>query len=393
MDFDVAEQGHQHAQHGQRHRQDARVDGARQVGSLAFQQEVAEREEGHHRQEGDGVHPRQRPQLAVGDEQHRQAQQKERDENDVVAAPRVHLQEELRQDAVEGHAVHQAAHAHEAREHGPAEHGDGIDGDERAQPGAAGHHAHVGEQRFGMLAHGGQRQHRNGQKGNERVEHRDHHPHVAQSFLKHAPRLLLHEVGRAFEARDAQHGRAEPEEQRRGEAATGNGRAEVFHQHAQAIVEQKPARGQHQRGERNQVGDEDGNGHLSRLRNAHDGEHQEQAQQADGGQDDGQAVHQRVQVVHGLGGRNHGRGHVGEDGEAGRDGSVALARGIQQHVVGAAVQGQGAHHFAVYFAEQKQHRAHHQQRHPGVLPGVGDGQRRDVQAGGGNIVAADGGSF
>ena len=55
--------------------------------------------------------------------------------------------EELRQAAVERHALREADDADVGRQHGAAEHDGGVDRDPDAEPLAAGHAAHLAQQR------------------------------------------------------------------------------------------------------------------------------------------------------------------------------------------------------------------------------------------------------
>ena len=61
-------------------------------------------------------------------------------------------------------------------------------------------------------------------------------------------------------------------------------------------------------------------------------------------------------------GDDRGR-HVGKDGQAGGHGSAKLAGGVQERVVGAAVQRQRAHHFGVDGSVELQDQRNNQERH------------------------------
>ena len=99
------------------------------------------------------------------------------------------------------------------------------------------------------------------------------------------------------------------------------------------------------------------------------------------------------QIMHRLVGRNDGGGHIGKQRKSSRPGSHFFARGVEQSVVGAPVQGQGTHHFAVYFAEQIQDKNHNKQRNPRIFAGKSNGQCRNVEHRRTDVVSTDGRGF
>ena len=111
-----------------------------------------------------------------------------------------------------------------------------------------------------------------------------------------------------------------------------------------------------------QVRQEDPDRHLGTLGDPHDRQDHEDRQQSDGGGDLGQPIPDRANVVNRLDGRDDRGGHVGEQCQAGGNRRPGLAGGVQQGVVGTAVEWQGAHDLGIDLAEQEQHRRDDQQR-------------------------------
>ena len=136
--------------------------------------------------------------------------------------------------------------------------------------------------------------------------------------------------------------------------------------------------------------DEDPDGHLGTLGDPHDRQNHEHRQQPDRAGDLRQPIPQRPNIVHRFDGRDDRGGHVGEQRQAGGDRRAGLAGGVQQRVVGTAVEWQGPHDLGVDLAEQVQHRRDDQQREWREMSGGHRGQRRDIQATGRDVVAADG---
>ena len=349
--------------------------------------------------------------------------------------------EELRQAAVERHALREADDADVGRQHGAAEHDGGVDRDPDAEPLAAGHAAHLAQQRGLILRlNVGDREDAQRQQRDERVEDGNAHPHVAQRLGEDAGALLLNVVGRGLEAADA--------EQRRREAIKDVGRVVAVLRAVRVPVagERREAVHAHphdarhgQHGQRHEVHEEDAERHAGRLADANQrqqrkaAEHHHRANVAlrrvreerrcriaataaathdhgSGGggiepaRADGTGHHGRHGrvvaadgvdgedgVVDGLGARDDGRRHVRQQRQARGQRGDDLGRRVEQHVVGAAVERQRRADLGVDGAEQVQQRDHERQRNGRQLAGRQRADASDVEARRRDVVAGDGG--
>ncbi len=299
----------------------------------------------------------------------------------------VGLQQKLRQHTVEGHAFHEAGDTNEGSKHGAAQHQDGIDRDEDRKPTSTGESSHVREEILPVsrdVADGdeGERQERH-----EGIEDAHCHPHVAERPGENAFRLLLDEVGGALEPGDPQHRCGETEEERPRKALRG--RLKIRGQDVQPPCYEEQAADDEQEREAREVEEKDDDGDPRRLLEADDRENHEDGEQPDRRRNDGKLAPERMGVVHRLARRDHRGRDVGESGEAGGHRGHALARRVQKGVVGAAVQGQGAHHLGVDAPEEKEDSRYQKKRDPRPLAPGDDGERGNVEAGRRDVVPAD----
>ena len=97
--------------------------------------------------------------------------------------------------------------------------------------------SHVGQQRFFVLGHVGDRNESQRQQSHGRIEEGHGQPHVAECFGEHSLGLFFDKVGRAFEPGNAQQRRRKSEKYRQREPAFGRSmkigrRASRCHSHA-----------------------------------------------------------------------------------------------------------------------------------------------------------------
>ena len=108
---------------------------------------------------------------------------------------------------------------------------------------------------------------------------------------------------------------------------------------------------------------------------------------------DGRIGTRVLQIFHRGLGRDHRGGQVRQERETGGEGGVEFPGAVEQAVVGAAVQGQGLHHLGIDLAIEVEHPGGQQQGQGRQGVGIDDGDGRDVETGGGDVIAADGGGM
>mmetsp|Transcript_15911 Transcript_15911/g.50688 ORF Transcript_15911/g.50688 Transcript_15911/m.50688 type:complete len:395 (-) Transcript_15911:85-1269(-) len=321
----------------------------------------------------------------------------------VGAAPLVLHKQRLRQAAVHGHPPHESSDAHIGGQHGAGEHDEGVHRHPRAEPLARRLLAHLGQHCLRVRVDDVHAEDAEGEQRDERVEEGDDGPHVAQRLEEDARRLLLHELRRRLEAADAEHGRAQTEEDCgehvaavhvSGELHVGKGGVvPVVGEVAAAVADGVDDAGATEEQQRGNVHHEDGCGHHGGLGESHEAEHGEEEEKCDGAPLDWELVPSIVEVLARLRGRHHASGDVGENGETGGHTGNRLGRGVQQCIIGTSVERKRSHNLAVDLAEQVQDDSDEHKRDGCKLACGLDDETGDVEARRGNVVPRDSGGW